>query len=116
MSEISSINGPFMYFIVGLIAWLAVVAAVTMCMLNKGPKQEEEVKVSTKDRLWRKLQMAYKELFPSFTIEEKKAMAQLLEITTANAELFKKKSESEMESSFRKRNQRETVKRVAFKL
>ena len=111
-------NGLFMYFVVGLIAWLVIVAAVTICMFNRGSKQEEEEEkgIATKARLWRKLQSSYKELFPSFTIEEKKAMAQLLEITTANAELFKRKPEVESGSTFRKRNQRETVKRVAFKL
>ncbi len=115
MSDTINLSGTLLYFIAGILSWLAAVAAVVYWLSNKESQQEEKQLPDTKTRMWRKLQTAYKELFPSFTIEEKKAMTQLLEITTANVELFKNKPQ-DFETSFRKRTNRDITKKVAFKL
>jgi len=115
MSDFFDFDGILVYALLAIVVWLSVVAVV-MGFLWLSDNKKEERGPDIKTRIWRRLQSAHSELFPLFTIEEKKEMAQLLKTTIANAELFKRMPLAEIEKMARKRMIRETVKKVEFKL
>lgn len=116
MSDFFDFDGIVVYALLAIFVWLSVVAVVMGFLWLSDNKKEECGRPDIKTRIWRRLQSAHSELFPLFTIEEKKEMAQLLKTTIANAELFKRMPLAEIEKMARKRMIRETVKKVEFKL
>ena len=115
MSDFLDFDGILVYATIAISVWLAIVAVV-MSFIWLSDNKKEDNRPDIKARIWRRLQSAHSELFPLFTIEEKKEMAQLLKTTIANAELFKRMPLAEIEKMARKRMLRQTVKRVEFKL